>query len=240
MKKTILLSSIFAVSAAFAKPAVVTSGNMIGALDTAIATSESQKQVLISVPFLGYETGGAVKVCDMVKTSNLDKDSKLYVPDGNGAYNTWTLNSDGEWVADEKVTIGAGGQPSEGQSASQADATVNRGDAFWLEPIFKNKATSGTIFLLGQGADGAGSSDAAAGKWNLIGNASIAPKTIDITGTDGDQIVAQVGGVLRYYTYTAANGWSYKAKGKLTKGNPVIAAGQGLWYKPANKTTINW
>ena len=239
MKKTILLSSIFAVSAAFAEPAVVTSGNMIGALDTAIATSTSQKQVLIAVPFLGYETRGAVKVCDMVKTSNLDEGSKLYVPDGKGAYNTWTLNSDGEWVADEKVSILANGQPTTGTSANQADATVKRGDAFWLEPIFKNKATSGTIFLLGQGTGDAGSSEAVAG-WNLIGNASIAPKTIDITGTDGDQIVAQVDGALRYYTYTAANGWRYKEKGRWNTANLCIKAGQGFWYKPAKATTINW
>ena len=250
MKKTILLSSLFAVGAAFAT--TVESGNAVGALDIVVGSTAQQKQTLIAVPFVGYENGGAVKVEDMVKTSDLAQDSKLYVPNGTaGGYDTWTLDSDGKWVADKKVTISATGT-SEGVSLDQNTATANRGDSFWLEPKFKNEATSGTIFLLGQGTD-AGSSTAVKNRWNLIGNASIADKTIGIDttieGQDGDQIVAQVDGLLRYYTYTIKNGWRYKKAGKWVKPETdplVIKAGQGFWYKYAstdpeeNTKTINW
>ena len=245
MKKTILLSSLFAVGAAFAT--TVESGNAVGALDKQISTSDAT-QILISVPFLGYD-GEAVKVAEMVKTSNLDTGSKLYVPDGNGKYNTWKLNASGQWVADKQVVIGADGTPSsEGQSASQGTVGVNRGDAFWLEPVFKNGESSDTIFLLGQGSD-AGISTAVKNCWNLIGNASIADKTIEkatIEGKDGDQIIVQVDGLLRYYTYTTDKGWRYKEKGQWKSYPLVIKAGQGFWYKYAstdseeNTKTIHW
>lgn len=251
MKKTILLSSLFAVGAALASE--VTSGNAVGALEKQISTSDA-KQILISVPFLGYENGGAVKVCDMVKTSNLDAGSKLYVPDGTGTYNTWTLklvNEKLEWVADEKVTIVSGSAPAVGTSDNQADATVARGSAFWLEPKFST-GTTDTIFLLGQAADGAGSSTAGNG-WHLLGNASVNPVTI-VNGDKvqepdkDDTIVVQVNGRLRYYTYsTKKKAWRYtKDDGMLSNPDEeklTIAPGQGFWYNskvPVESVTFDW
>ena len=243
MKKTILLSSILAVGAAFADPASVTSANAIGALDVTI--TKASNQTLIAVPFLGYDTDGKVAVKDMVKTSNLAENSKLYVPDGTGAYNTWTLNASGEWVADQKVTIINNGAPSVGESANQADAKVNRGDSFWLEPIFKESATSGTIYLLGQGAETVGTSEAAV-KWNLMGNASVNPVGLGTTGfEDGETIVVQVEGKLRYYTFKSTKGgWRYtKSDGKwsVPETEPLtIAPGQGFWYNAKSAKTIDW
>ena len=242
MKKTILLSSLFAVGAAFAT--TVESGNAVGALDKQISTSDAT-QILISVPFIGYENGGAVKVEDMVKTSDLAQNSKLYVPNGTaGGYDTWTLDSDGKWVADKKVTISATGT-SEGVSLDQNTATANRGDSFWLEPKFKNEAPSGTIFLLGQGVADDGQSTADAGCWNLIGNASLKSVQLKtLKGTKGDQIIVQVGGKLRYYSYNREM-WTYQdptTGERVTDDNVEIKPGQGLWYKNASNEDlpINW
>lgn len=240
MKTAILLSSVFAVGAAFAGTAV-SSGNAIGALDVAI--SNAPAQTLISVPFVGY-TGGAVAVKDIVKTSNLAAGSKLYAVADGGGYNTWTLNASGEWVADAKVTILNGGQPVAGTADNQGEATINRGDAFWIQPVFKDSATGGTIFLLGQEA-GDGTSTAEANTWNLVGNASVEMCSLkNLTGATGDQIVVQVDGGLRYYSYKEGKGWRYTTKDG-TWSNPAtdpltIAAGHGFWYRPATDKTIDW
>ena len=238
MKKTILLSSLFAVGAAFAT--TVESGNAVGALDKQISTSDAT-QILISVPFIGYENGGAVKVEDMVKTSDLAQNSKLYVPNRTaGGYDTWTLDADGKWVADKKVTISAN-ETMVGESLGQDKAVANRGDSFWLEPKFKNEATSGTIFLLGQRAEGDGTSEATAG-WNLVGNASLKDVDLkDLEAETGDQIVVQDNGALRYYTFKEVKGWRYTENGKwVANGHVTIKPGQGLWYKPATAKTIDW
>lgn len=246
MKKTILLYSLFAVGAAFAETAV-DSGNAVGALDLSVSNNvASQKQTLISVPFVGYETGGAVKVKDMVKTSDLANGSKLYVADGDGGYHTWKL-AGGEWVADKKVTIGAGGQPSAGETYSQDTVVVNRGDSFWLEPVFADSATEGTIYLLGQKADDEGLSMAAA-KWNLLGNASVSSVTLSNESTsgfeNGEQVVVQVNGKLRYWTYKSGKGWRYTTSAgtwSTPSSNPLtIAAGQGFWYRATGSKTIDW
>ena len=236
MKKTILLSSLFAVGAAFAGE--VTNANAVAALDFAVTTAAAQ--TLVAVPFEGFEEGGKVKVNDIVKTSDLGDGSKLYVPNAEGKYDTWTL-TEGEWEADVQVEIGTAGTPVEKVGVNSTDVSVDRGDAFWIQPT-----AAGTIYLLGQGTD-PGTSTAVKNCWNLIGNASIAKKTIGldtIKGKDGDQIVVQVDGLLRYYTYTTDNGWRYKEKGKWKSDSLVIKAGQGFWYKYAsteeNTKTIQW
>ncbi len=241
MKKAILLSSVFAAGAALAGTDVA-SGNAIGALDVQISTASAQ--TLIAVPFVGY-TGGAVAVKDIVKTSSLAQGSKLYAVAGEGGYNTWTLNAGGVWIADEKVTILSGGQPIVGTAANQGDATINRGDAFWIQPVFKDSAASGTIFLLGQEA-GTGSSEVAGGTWNLVGNASVETCSLkELEGEEGDQIVVQVDGKLRYWTYKeSVQGWCY-VKDNHTRSDPAnepleIKAGQGFWYRPKTARTIDW
>lgn len=247
MKKTILLSSILAAAAVFADGTAVVSENAIGVLDCTI--TKASNQTLIAVPFLGYDTDEKVAVKDMVKTSNLAEGSKLYVPDGAGAYNTWTLSASGEWAADQKVTVIQNGTPVEGTSANQSEAKISRGDSFWLEPIFKDSATSGTIYLLGQAAGNDGTS-AAAANWNLMGNASVKSVALGTDGfEDGETIVVQVDGRLRYYIFKSTNkstkgGWRYtKSDGKWSdpsKEPLALAPGQGFWYNATSAKTIDW
>ena len=226
MKKTILLSSLFAVGAAFAGE--VTNANAIAALDLEVTNTPAQ--TLVAVPFEGFEAGGKVKVNDIVKTSNLGNGSKLYVPNAEGTYNTWTL-SDGGWVPADQVVIGKDGTPDEKEGVDSNDVEVDRGSAFWIQP-----AATGTIFLLGQKSEAAGSSTVKPNAWNMIGNASPEEKEIgtEFAAASFDQIVVQVDGKLRYYTYKYEKGWRYQnAEGTWISASPRIAAGQGLWYKSA-------
>lgn len=235
MKKTILLSSLFAAAAAVAGEVV--SSNAVAALNKPIDVKA--KQTLLAVPFEGYETDGKVKVADIVKTSGLADDSKLYVPSGAG-YDTWTLK-DGQWVAGAKVSVNPNGEVDESTTSAATDVKINRGDAFWLEP----NGTAGTVFLLGQGNGTSGKSTVASGVWNLVGNASAGNQTeFNVTGTKGDKVIVQLeDGSLRYYTYSANYGWRYQNdSGTYVKETPAIKAGQGLWYynKGTESKTIQW
>lgn len=226
MKKTILLSGILAVCAAQAGELNVESRNMVGALDVNVTTV--QPQTLIAVPFSGYAADSAVKVKDMVKSANLAAGSKIYVPTGDGMYNTWALSSEGEWQLAKVVTIDKNGQPQEGTDDA-ADTNLSRGDSFWIEPIFKDSATNGKIYLLGEGEVEHGTSVIKSG-WNLIGNASVVAKTVNHVGEVNDQIVVQDGSLVKYYTYSASKGWCKSQAGKKVATEISIAPGQGLWY----------
>ena len=242
MKKTILLSSVLAVGAAFAGE--VTNANAVAALNFDVTTAAAQ--TLVAVPFEGFEAGGKVKVNDIVKTSNLGDGSKLYVPNTAGKYDTWTLTA-GEWKADVQVEVGMAGTPVEKVGVNSTDVSVDRGSAFWIQP-----AAAGCIYLLGQKSDAAGLSTAGNG-WHLLGNASVNPVTIvnddKVQEPDKDDtIVVQVNGRLRYYTYsTKKHGWRYTTdEGTLsdpTKDPLTIAPGQGFWYNskvPVESVTFNW
>lgn len=239
MKKTILLSSLFAAAAAVAGE--VPSGNAIAALDKEIGNSAAQ--TLLAVPFEGYEETGKVKVEDIVKTSGLAKDSKLYVPNRAGGYDTWTLDENGQWKPGVKVTIGENGEVGAEVTGSASDVEINRGDAFWLEPVFASGNT-GKVFLLGQGNGTSGTSTVASG-WNLVGNASADEVSLaGLTSADLDQIIVQKEGKLRYYTYKSSKGgWRYQ-KGtawSVPADEPLkIAPGQGFWYKSATAKSIDW
>lgn len=242
MKKTILLSSLFAAAAAVAGEVV--SSNAVAALYKEIARSDTQKQTLLAVPFEGYEEAGKVKVADIVKTSNLAKDSKLYVPTSDGQYDTWTLDENGQWIPGVKVSVGSDGTVAPSETGSAEDRKINRGDAFWLEPVFAS-GNAGTVFLLGQGDGTPGTSTVAAKVWNLVGNASTEEVSLaGLESSDLDQIIVQVDGALRYYTYKGAKGgWRYQIGTDWSKPDtkPLkIAPGQGFWYKSDEARIINW
>lgn len=241
MKKTILLSSLFAAAAAVAGEVV--SSNAVAALNKPIDVKA--KQTLLAVPFEGYETSGKVKVADIVKTSDLADGSKLYVPTSDGQYDTWTLDANGQWIPGVNVSVGSDGTVASSETVSAEDRKINRGDAFWLEPVFASGNNTGTVFLLGQGDGTSGTSTVASG-WNLVGNASAGDQTgFNVTGTKGDKVIVQLeDGSLRYYTYSdTKKAWRYQDdEGVYQYLNPAIKAGQGLWYysKDTASKDIQW
>ena len=219
MKKTILLSSIFAVGAALATEI---NSSVIGTLPVEVA----EGQQLMAVPFAD-NANGEIAVSDMVKTSDLEAGTKLYVATSSG-YDMWTLDEDGTWKAAKKVTIGDNGKAIEDESQNATKATVKRGDAFWLETL---EGKSGKVTLLG-GKSEATPAVAVANKWNLISNPTIAKAVLtEKTFVTGDKIAVPQGGKLVTYSWKENYGWWIRKDGKILKNQTVeIDAGKGIWF----------
>lgn len=241
MKKTILLSGILAVGVALADPTPSTvDSTEIGVMGLAMPSTTS----LIAVPFVGYDSS-AIMVADMVNTAELGLGSKLYVPDGNGKYNIWALQSGGGdakvWTKTVQVAI-TKTDAKESVSPNAAEVGSNRGDAFWLEPVPLSDAAS-TLYLLGKPVSEAGVSTAAAGKWSLIGNTSGIEAVPTGAFASGDMIaVPQSNGKLMTYNYNATKGWWIR-EGLAVVGEQTItvAPGAGIWFfAKGSQRTITW
>ena len=237
MKKVILLSSIFAVGAAFADATV--NSTEVGVMGVAMPT----KAALIAVPFLGYDVS-AITIADMVNTAELAVGSKLYAPNGSGQYNVWELKS-GEgntkfWdKTSSNVTIGNAGT-QETVTPNANTVTTARGEAFWLEPAPETSAEN--CYLLGKPASSAGESTLVADKWNLIGNTAGVAKDVP-AGAEGEKVcVPNAAGGLDTYTYRAKakpeGGWA--KEGARTAVTVTIQPGQGFWYLSKGTTSIAW
>lgn len=232
MKKTILLSSIFAVGAALATDVDST---VIGTLPVEVAKG----QQLMAVPFAD-NANGEIAVNDMVRTSDLETGTKLYVATSSG-YDMWTLGDDGKWKAAKKVTIGNDGNAIADESKDATEATVKRGDAFWLETV--EGQSGGNVTLLGGKSNAA--TQVVPGKWNLIGNRGLVEVTVgvdSITGAaTGDQIVVSKNGSLSYWTFKTGKGWRLPdGKGGWQSVALTLKAGQGCWLKTKNSVTVNF
>lgn len=229
MKKTILLSSFFAVTAAVAS--TVTSENAVGALNISIA-ADAEK--LVAVPFEGYD-GSAVKVNEMLKTNGLGTGSKLYVAK-SGGYDVWTLSETGQWEPDTTVTDGV-----QGESASATSASVGRGNAFWLEA-----KSTGTAYLLGQKPASDSVEVTAAQGMNLIGNPKIVEgdvlAAIQSPGNGDELTVADAKGYQKKYTYsTAKGGWCCRNGGNIEKITELeLEAGESCWLNAKAARTVKW
>lgn len=218
MKKTILLSSVFAVSAAFA--ATVDSDNEIAALSVTAGNAAPQ---LVTVPFAGYD-GGDIKVDEMIKSYGLGEGTKLYVATGDGSYKTWTLKSDGTWTPDYQYAVGSDGKLAATATLTTGEVKIARGHSFWVQPV-----NAGQVIMLGQKPTGEASVDLTSDKWNLVGNPTLSQITINMTmftgAKRGDQLVVpQEDGTLVYHTLknaTSGLGWS----------DVKIPAGKGFWLK---------
>lgn len=233
MKKAILLSSVFAIGAAFATE--VTSGNAIGVLK--FSTTDRPAVMLVAVPFAGYGSADCnVKVTDLISTSGLPNGTILRAArETQGEYDVWHLVN-GQWEPSDVVIINDVGQGEISNAGSATDKTIGRGNSVWLD--FTNVAKPTEVTLLGQ-MPGSGSLTLASGKWNLIGNPGVA-STFDlntaITGVGkGDQICVQdSNGNLTTYMYSTA--WKYRnaETGMMTQVESLtIAPGAGCWYKAA-------
>lgn len=241
MKKAILLSSVFAAGAVFATVTVDSTAD-IGALGVGMP----KRATLIAVPFLGDGAEGAIKVADMVNLTELNVGSKLYAPNGSGAYNVWELKLNGKnekyWdPADKTVIIGKDGTVTEGSTPEANSVDSTRGEAFWLEP--KGDETATACYLLGIPASADGQSTAVANKWNLIGNTSGSAITLPSTGfVTGDQVgIPQSNGKLMIISWKSGTGWWIREKGVPTETTVTIHPGQGIWfYAKGSDRTINW
>ena len=229
MKKTILLSSILAVGAAFADATV--NSTEIGVMGVDKPTSAAN---LIAVPFEGYGDP-AITVKDMINTPELEVGTELYVPNASGKYDVWTLGSDGKWTNTESnIVIGNGGA-TESSGPDAAGVTTARGSAFWLKPP-AGGAKSGNCYLLGKWDGSDGSSTLAKDKWNLVGNTAGEPKAVPV-GVEGEKVCVpnDAGGLI---TYTVRNGgW---LNGRKTDCTVTIQPGQGFWYLSKETTSIAW
>lgn len=242
MKKAILLSSVFAAGAVFATATV--NSTDVGALGVGMPKSAT----LIAVPFLGDGTGGAITVADMVNLTELNVGSKLYAPNGSGAYNVWELKLNGSdekyWdPADKTVIIGKDGKITEGSTPEANSVDSTRGEAFWLEPTGNESASA--CYLLGTPASADGQSVAVANKWNLIGNTSGSAITLPSTGfVTGDQvgIPQEESGMLKTINWKEGKGWWIREGGVVKSTTVTIQPGQGIWFyaKGPDNRTINW
>ena len=231
MKKTILLSSIFAVGAAIAAT-TVDSPNVIGTLPVAVSAG----QQLMAAPFA--DSDGTIAVNDMVKTADLSNGDALYVAKSDG-YEKWTFDATNrKWVPAKKVTIGPDGSAVEGDELSADEVKVKRGDAFWLET-----ANGGNVTLLGSKSEFP-PAVAVANKWNLVSNPTIEPKTL-AGGVKGDKVAVpslSADGYLTIYTYKDNDsGWWYAdSTGRHTKQTVTVSAGKGVWYYAAGSDRELW
>lgn len=232
MKKTILLSSILAVGAAFANATVPSTE--VGVMGVTMPT----KAALIAVPFLGYNDGDIV-VADMVNTAELAVDSKLYVPNNSGKYDVWTLDTNKRWQkTSSNVVIGDNAASNVGTPDAN-EVTTKRGGSFWLEPA---GTPTGNCYLLGKPTSATGSSALVSEKWNLIGNTAGVAKAIP-AGAEGEKVcVPNTAGGLDTYTYRAkakpAGGWA--KEGARDAVTVTIEPGQGFWYLSKGTPSIPW
>lgn len=238
MKKLLSLALCAAAATTFAADEI-TLADEIGV--TMVSIPVGQANTIIAASFKELSTGNNISAANLVKTTGLKKDSKLFLYGGTeDTYSVWTLDADGgKWVAAEKTyTIAKDGTLTEGTGSSPTTA-LPIGTGLWLVRSDATDARSDAtdvvqVALYGAYVSDLGSVSLTKDAWQLVGN----PKQTDLViskGDNGDRLVAvNEKGVLRTYQYRES-GWSYvtyDANGKPTRNSvdPKIAAGQGFWY----------
>lgn len=232
MKKLLSLALCAAAATTFAADEI-TLGDEIGV--TMVTIPAWQTNTIIAASFKELSTGNNISAANLVKTTGLKKDSKLYLYGGTkDTYSVWTLDADGgKWVAAAKTyTIAKDGTLTVGEGPLST-TTLPIGTGLWL--VRSDATDEVKVALYGAYASNLGSVSLTKDTWHLVGN----PKQTDLeisTGDNGDRLVAVNGkGVLRTYQYRTTIGWSYvtyDASGNPTRNkvDPKIAAGQGFWY----------
>jgi len=230
MKKSFIIATVLATASAFAGQF---ESNPVGLLTlSSIPTTDNLK--LVAMPFDGYAetSGSSVKVADVLLTDGLSENDKLYIPTGTkGQYNRYSLNSSGEWVPANVVTV-SGATITAGSGTPPNDAAVPRGGAFWLE------TTATSVKLLGQPA----ATMEKTSKSVSVGYQLLAPTTSEINvkvselaGAQKDLVILANG--TRYQK--TASGWKNVATRAAVTDADVIPAGIGFWYKAAAAGTLS-
>lgn len=227
------LLTIAALSAsAVAVAAEVSSQNTMCRIE--VSGSEGQSNLIIAVPLTAVD-GKAVKITDLVMTTNLDENDAL-IANVNGTYYSWVIQG-GSWTA---ATTTDGGNSIVAGDAEKAALAVGTGA--WLV----RKKPTNAAYLYGQVPTGTTTTTAALGsaeqpKYTLIGNPTTAAKAINSIAwanvNVGDQIaVPGTNGKAQTYVYRAPASGGDAAWCKYVKGSGYVAAdatiqpGCGLWY----------
>ena len=133
MKKLIAVAALITSACAWAE-STVEGANTFGIL----RVDSSAAETIIAVPWLGASTSEtSIKVTDVVKTANLNKDDELYYYDGS-AYKCWKLDANKEWQAAKIVGMGEAGDNT---------TSLVRGNAIILK---RNAPIAEAIYLYGQ------------------------------------------------------------------------------------------
>lgn len=236
------LVSLCAIAALPAFATDVATANTFGAMKV---TCNSAK-VIICTPWVECQSGGDVKVTDLVMAQGLGNGDAIVVYK-DGGFKCWTWSGtawEGAAITDVNATIASG---------DAASAPIVRGNGFWF---VKNGYTSGSydLYLYGQVASEAITSTITAGAYNLLAN----PKTeaVDIkskiTGAaEGDSIQLSSG---RFYRYLGSKWTTTETTTRNVKGRTVtiastveatkieIPASTGFWYvsKGSAGGSISW
>lgn len=250
MKKTILLTSIFAVSAAVAELKDVPTWNSIGVLQ--VNTEERPHQALMSVPFAEYGVDQNITATGLVATVGLPEGTVLYAANGED-YDSWRVNEFGQWEASNAIFVGKDGV--EVKEGSTSEGKIGRGNAFWLE--IPSGSDMPTVMMVGQGTPVGGYVNLSKKKWNLIGNPDVA-NGFDLVGkivnveiykdgkgkqqkrlvdgvVEGDQICIQkTDGNLKTYRYTGTS-WT---QGRSKVSSIPLHQGEGCWIYPQNASNF--
>ena len=209
--------------------------------------TSSSKETIVAISLRGMD-GEPVAVSDLVKTTNLTAEDKLYTFE-NGKYEEWTLE-DGAWVgANKTYTMDKTGQLVEAIGTDASTVTKAVGSGIWL--VRKAVPTAAFTFYLYGKPDDELETTIFGGKINLVGNPTTSQVTLTklmLAGaTTGDKIEVPGGtGVLERVSYTY-NGTTWKTTDPVTnlrvEGFPEIPANQGFWYlsTPTGETfKISW
>lgn len=230
MKKTFVLATVLAATSVFAAEF---ESNPVALLQLSSIPSTADNLKLVAMPFDGYAetSGSSIKVADVLLTQGLQTNDKLYIPTNTkGQYNRYTLNSSGEWVPANVVTV-TGASISAGAGDPPTDAVVPRGGAFWLE----TEATS--VKLLGQPVEQTKKSVSTSVGYQLLAptTSEIDIKVSELAGVQKDLIILANG--TRYQK--ATSGWKNVETRKAVTDEDVIPAGIGFWYKAAAAGTLS-
>lgn len=234
MKKELLIAAFFACGAAVA-------GEFTSEITGILKCSSTNKETIVSIPWAGYGDSAKIKVNEIIRTTGLEAGDRLFAPNGEGGYDSWTL-AEGKWVADEKTTINDSGSVT--QPGADASKELKRGDGFWL--VKNADYTEGTLFdyyLLGQKPveDGVDVSldGTTGGKWYLV--APTATEDVNILSKISDAGLADLITLEDGTQYkNNRTGWKKVTNG-LASGDIItkiaLAPGHGFWYTSHSTAT---
>ena len=243
MKKLLSVSIAALAFAAVADP-VAYSPITVGV--TEIATTTTQKNYIIPVPYQTIGSTAPVSVHDLVKAANLPGGTKLYHYNG-ASYQVWEV-SGGTWappdvVATEKIA-------GTSVSAGSTDVIIAVGSALWV--VFEdNPGSSQKIYVYGSPVATKTTTISETGKTYLLSNptdtaiSDLAGKLSTIAGK-GDKILPigeedeELSG---YYAYDGT-AWK-KVEGTTIYETtlPTLGGYAGFWYvnkTAGSETAITW